>query len=444
MNNSFQSTGSKVILSLVLTLISVTPVCAQEEQPVQEKPLHISVQLLEHGETRNGGLHTEEEESSTSIKSNFLTSRTRLKADYQKEGLQANVTAQHNAIWGQKDGGSISVYEAWAKFTTKNGLFAQIGRQALTYDDERIIGPNDWAMASQSHDVLRMGYEAHGHKAHAILAYNQNPENVNGGSFYKDGAQPYKTMQTLWYHYDVKNIPFGGSLLFMNIGMQGGDPTSAQAPPSTIYQQLWGTYLSYKPEHWSANFSYYRQGGKSEDGIKIDAWMLNVGSTLNLTAQFTLSAGYDYLSGDHDFAVPPKGNMGLTRHQTIKGFNSVYGSHHKFYGMMDFFYVSTYVGGFTPGLQNLYAGTNWKPMEKLSLTAKYHYLATATHLEGKDMTLGHDIELEASYQPSKSIGLSAGFSYMTGTKTMEQLKRADNKGSLLWGWISLAITPFDN
>ena len=37
-------------------------------------------------------------------------------------------------------------------------------------------------------------------------------------------------------------------------------------------------------------------------------------------------------------------------------FYSLYGSHHKFYGAMDFFYVRTFVNGFSPGLQNLYCG----------------------------------------------------------------------------------------
>ena len=58
-----------------------------------------------------------------------------------------------------------------------------------------------------------------------------------------------------------------------------------------------------------------------------------------------------------------------------------------------------------------------------------------------DKSLGHEIELEGSYQIIKDVELSLGFSYMKGTKTMEKLKRAANDSSLRWAWVSLNITP---
>lgn len=108
---------------------------------------------------------------------------------------------------------------------------------------------------------------------------------------------------------------------------------------------------------------------------------------------------------------------------------------------MDFFYISTYVNGFTPGLQNAYIGFTYKPLNKVSLSATYHYLATGIELEGLNKTLGHEVELEAIYDITKDIKLSAGFSYMTGTETMERLKRASDDGSLRWAWLSLKLSP---
>jgi hypothetical protein len=131
----------------------------------------------------------------------------------------------------------------------------------------------------------------------------------------------------------------------------------------------------------------------------------------------------------------------MPRHDVNKGFNPVYGSHHKFYGAMDFFYVGTFVNGFTPGLQNAYIGAACKPISNLSLSATYHYLATSINLEGLNKTLGHELELEASCRLAKDVNLAAGFSYMTGTETMERLKRASGDGSLRWAWLSLHITP---
>ena len=54
-----------------------------------------------------------------------------------------------------------------------------------------------------------------------------------------------------------------------------------------------------------------------------------------------------------------------------------------------------------------------------------------------DLTLGHEIELSASYDLSKEVSLSAGFSYMTGDETMDKLKRSTDDSHLTWAWIDL-------
>ena len=201
-----------LLISLLLALPTI--IVAQES----DNQLDINLQMLEHGEMRIGGISpTNGEETYAPKNAYFLMSRTRLNIDYKRSGLETKVTAQHSGVWGQKGQGSFNIHEAWARLNMKNGMFAQIGRQALSYDDERIIGPNDWAMAALSHDVLKLGYEGHGHKAHAILGFNQNAENIYGGTYYMDGAKPYKSMLVGWYHFDVPKLPLGVSAIAMNI-----------------------------------------------------------------------------------------------------------------------------------------------------------------------------------------------------------------------------------
>ncbi len=424
---------------VVAMLISATSVHAQEKD--KKNQLDIDLQILTQGEIRNGGLtstYESTEEEQDNDHSSFVIERSRIAISFKRERLEMKVTPQHQGIWGQSGRGSFNVYEAWAKYTTTAGFFGQIGRQTLSYDDERIIGPNDWAMAGISHDLLKVGYEGKGHKAHLLLAYNQNADNISGGTYYVNGAQPYKTMHTLWYHYDLPTIPLGASLLFMNIGMQGGEYDGNHR---TEYQQLVGTYIAYNPKFGSFSGSYYRQMGKQEEGMELDAWMAAVKATVKPADTYKIEAGFDYLSGDPYFAVPGKGQSGLTWHKKFQGFSSIYGSHHKFYGAMDFFYVSTYVNGFSPGLQNAYIGGAYYPLKNLSFSAYYHYMATATNLAGAAMTLGHAIELGAVYQFKPYIRISGGFSYMSGTETMEKLKRASSDGSLRWAWLTLHINP---
>ncbi len=420
---------------------------AQADSLDKVNKLSIGMNFLTHGETCAGGLPRSEDnkEKSSEDRSNFLLGRFRLNVDYERPGIQAHATIQNKAVWGTSGNTALKLYEGWVKLTARNGLFAQIGRIALSYDDERIIGPNDFAMMALSHDVLRVGYEGHGHQLHAILGYNQNAENVYSSTYYDNGAQPYKTMQTLWYHYDVPNIPLGASLLFMNVGLQAGEKDNENTPASTQYQQMWGGYVNYHPQHLTLEGSYYRQTGKFVDQLNgygpIKAWMASGKASIKPTDYYGFTLGYDYLSGDDYIPVTFGGTVGLSQHETEGGFSPLFGSRSKFYGILDYFYESAYINGFTPGLQNAIVGVFGKPTNKLTCSADYHYLAVATDLHDLNRTLGHAIDVQASYQFTKDISLSAGYTFMVGTETMERLKQGNSSKYARWGWFSLVVSP---
>ena len=415
-------------------------VCALEpgdtisEPSVKENQFSIVLDAFSRGEIRKGGLPEESDDNLAS----FIVERTLLKMSYERPGLIASVAAQHSGTWGSNETNSLNIYEAWTQLHSKGGFFAKVGRQSISYDDQRIFGADNWAMTAMSHDALKLGYEGHGHKIHLIGAYNQNNKNKNGGSYFSGGIQPYKSMEALWYHYDMPHIPLGASVLFMNVGMQNSDIVKDTC---TFYQQLTGAYFSYRPSRFSAEAAFYYQFGKQEDGLPLEAWMASTKLAYRPQNNLRVYAGYDYLSGDKDFAVPAKGMIGLIRHRTIRGFSSIYGSHHKFYGAMDFFYVTTYNGGFTPGLQNIYIGSSYSPVKNLMLGLSYHYLVTATSLRDNDRSLGHEVELSASYRLMKDVTLGAGYSFMRGTKTMEALKRTSNDRQLQWAWLMLSVSP---
>jgi hypothetical protein len=128
-------------------------------------------------------------------------------------------------------------------------------------------------------------------------------------------------------------------------------------------------------------------------------------------------------------------------HDVQKGFSPMYGSRAKFYGIMDYFFESAYINGFTPGLQNAFIGGFYKPNAKFNCSLTYHYLATATELTKLDRTLGHSIDIQASYRFAKDIVLEAGYTQMHGTETMDRLKQGEGNKRARWGWFSLVISP---
>lgn len=432
--------------SILLTglLLLALPVAGVAQTDTLTNQLSVGINFLSHGEVQGGGLPKATDGADVADVAGFLMGRLRLNVGYQRPGLEAKAVIQNSAIWGAAGNATVSLYEGWVKMSARCGLFAQLGRIALSYDDERIIGPNDFAMASKSHDVLLAGYEGHGHKVHAIFAWNQNGSNVYTNTYYVNGGQYYKTLQTLWYHYDIPRIPVGFSLLFMNVGMQAGEPGSGDNPSRVVCQQVAGAYVKYQPGRFSVEGSYYRQFGKFSNeymyAVPIDAWMASAKASFKASKSLSFELGYDYLSGD-DYVPVPYGGFAMVRHDVQKSFTPLFGSRTKFYGMLDYFYQSAYINGFSPGLQNAYAGVTWSPWEKLTVGATYHYLAVGTQLAGLDSFLGHDVDLSLSCRFTKDIILQVGYTQMIGSETMNRLKQRETVSQARWGWFSLVISP---
>lgn len=431
----------KRILILTVVLLQATLSYAQADTAASQKAHSFSINATawSRGEIRDGALPAQGEKDYAM----FLSSKAVLRLDYAYKALEVRISPKYYGVWGSSSNGGMAVDEAWLGLRHKSGLFFRAGRQKLEYDDERIIGSDDWTMATSTHDIVKAGCERGKHQVHLLLAFNQNDENTNGGTYYIDGGQPYKTMQTLWYHFDP--IPqLGASLLFMNTGMQ--DMTSFYEPEEkriyrTNYQQLFGAYADWHPKNFRMQASYYRQTGRDEYMLAINAWMTAVEADWDVNARWHLNTGYFFMSGDEYYFVPPHGYIGLTRKTEVRGFNPIFGSHHQFYGAMDFFYVETFFGGNTPGLQDFHVAGRWSPVPALNLGASYHFLATGVKLDKLKRGLGHEVELSASWTILKDVKLDAGYSFMQGTETMAFLKRTSERNRLQWGWIMLSVTP---
>ena len=93
----------------------------------------------------------------------FTSQRARLTFGYKWDRLNFNFSVQDVRVWGQdastinnSDGNKLMVHEAWAEVTLMNiadstikakgidNLSLKIGRQALIYDDVRLLGDLDW------------------------------------------------------------------------------------------------------------------------------------------------------------------------------------------------------------------------------------------------------------------------------------------------------------
>lgn len=393
----------------------------------------IDAQLRERAEYRNGVLNPRSEGDAPAF---FINSRARFSLGYQRERLQMKLSAQHVGVWGQDPQidkqGRFILNEAWAKLDLGKEIFAQLGRQPLVYDDERLLGGLDWNVAGRYHDALKLGYESKLNRLHLILAFNQNDEKMKG-TFYANGGQPYKTMQTLWYNGKwAKN--FNASLVFINIGAETGiEPTPTEKEKGeTSYMQTTGTFLTYTPGNWTLNGSAYYQFGKRKtapgETAKVSAYMLGLKAAYKIDPKWSVTLLTDYLSGD------PNSDK-------ITTFDPLYGTHHKFYGGMDYFYAS----GYNKGLWDKQVGVDFKPTPQWALSLNYHHFSstydvmTADGSKGK--SLGSEIDIQVDYVLMKDVKLTAGYSTMLGTKYMDVIKGGNHKSWQDWGWLSVNINP---
>ncbi|MCF0160721.1 MAG: alginate export family protein, partial [Bacteroidaceae bacterium] len=397
--------------SLFAAFLMMLPLAAQ----AQENQIDVSAQIRARGEYRNGqgALRTEGAKPAA-----FINERARIAIDFKrKDNLELRLAAQHVGVWG--DGAQIDknsnfvLNEAWAKFRPSKETFIQLGRQVLSYDDERILGGLDWHVSGRFHDALKLGFENNRHKINVVLAYNQNAENASG-TFYKSSETPtasmdYKAMEMLWYNY--KDKAFSGSLLLMNINRQCG----TEEAPETKNMQTIGTHLQYGTGNLKLTGSAYLQTGKTTGNQSVSAYMWSVTGTLKTSDAFSLNVGVDNLSGQKDNT------------DKCTAFNSLYGTHHKFTGAMDYFVFPGFKNN--RGLWDLNLGATVNLSKKTSLKGNYHYFAVDKKLEGLEKTLGSEIDLQLDWKVMKDVSLTAGYSMMFATKTMVAVKGGGNIGS---------------
>ena len=256
-------------------------------------------------------------------------------------------------------------------------------------------------------------------------------------------------MEALWYHYDFKRW-FCASLLFINTGIQS---TLNNKPDTTFYQQMVGSYVRFRypdeksptaDKQWFINVdaSFYYQLGRTENDLPLNAWMAAIEAKAKVNEWVRLNTGYFHLSGDENYTVPPPGALGMQRHTRDHSFNLLYGSKHQFYGAVDFFYLRSYYGGYSPGLQDWHIGTSFTYKEVFDCKAEYHNLATAVRVQqSPGLMLGHELEITANYRPFKWMTATAGYTFMQGTKTMEMVRRSSKNNQSHWVYLMLVFNP---
>ncbi len=393
----------------------------------------------------------------------FTTQRSRVTVGYQAYRLKFGVALQDVRIWGQDvstfnrttsaDNNAIMLHEAWAEMLLSDTaaksktLSLKIGRQELVYDDQRLLGNLDWAQQARRHDAAVLKFENKSWMLHLAGAFNQNKEgsagtiynsnpagnyaaNTNGGTMYKSMA----------FVYAGKKLKSGSaSFLFLTdqFSKYKTDTVNNTAiktfEPGSWGRATTGFYVTNTFKQFSATASAYYQFGKNAASQKLSAVLLSGYGQYAFSKKVAAGAGIDYTSG---------GVSG----STSKAFDPLYGTPHKFWGLMDYFYAGNGFG--SKGLKDYYIKTKYKPSAALAVSADVHTFYSASNIMAGSTSLnkhfGSEIDVVANYSFTKIIGFEAGYSHFFSTASMvtPAVKNVGNAQSgNNWAYLMINIKP---
>lgn len=420
----------KLIYAIVLLMYVGVEATAQE--------FKLSAEIRPRSELRNGfkKLRTDTQEPAF-----FTEQRSRLNLDYKSDKIIMRLSLQDVRVWGSTNqiyktdpNALMNVSEAWAQYNFNEKFGLKVGRQMISYDNQRFLGGLEWAQQGRRHDAALFIYDdkASKLKLHAGFAFNQvgfEPGMLVGNDY--SGVNSYKSFQYLWAHKDWENGKM--SALVFNDGFQYGatsDSVSQRQTIGLVGSRSFGALTV-------ASEGYYQTGtlGMAE----VNAYMFDLNLTVK-TKVTPITIGYQILSG------------GDNESGEIKNFTPAYGTNHKFNGFMDYFYVGNAHNdkkGNSAGLQDIYINTAFK-VGKGTFKAQLHQFMSAVDIydgsaeagfEKVSGNLGTEIDLIYARSLGKEASLLVGYSQMFATSSMEVLKGGNSGMINNWAFVMLTFKP---
>lgn len=362
-----------------------------------------------------------------------ISTRARLNAGYNTEAYKFYLSLQDVIVWGENrqilpydQNNSFAIFQAWAEIALGKGWSTKLGRQVISYDDQRIFGGLDWAQQGRNHDAALLKYSKGKFLMDVGLAFNQDYSNPTGfqsmsTAYNTSGFFSYKTMQYVYLKQAWEN--FTGSFLALNTGFQKFDTSNAPDGVNSI--QTIGTHLNYKKGSFGVAANAFLQMGDNVDG----AYLASLDLTYKASEKVGLGAGVEIISG----------NDGTT--PDTEAFFPLYGTNHKFNGFMDYFYVGNHANNI--GLVDVHLSANFKLGEKSSLMVKALNFSGAEELPSGEKSLGTELDLVFK-KAFNGYALVMGYSQLFPSDGMYELKGVSEAAAAdmqNWAWAMLVIKP---
>lgn len=437
---------ARSIVTMMVVVLSCQNLFAQ---------LTISGQLRTRTEFRDGQGNPSVRDTAAAF---FTSQRTRLTVDHKSHRLMFHTALQDVRVWGQDastlnrittdtyDG--LMLHEAWGEVNLADtssalkDLTLKVGRQELVYDDVRLLGNLDWLQQARRHDAALLKFSAKDWTFHAGAGFNQNAERRSNTIFngvptgYAAGTNGISTLyKSMQFIYVARKRKWGtGSLLFFKddfsrFHFKAGD--SLKRTPiydrNTWKRVTTGLHLNGTMFN-KLNFtvSAYYQSGRYRNGAKLNDYLLSVATLYAAGKKLSIGPGIDI---------------------TSRRFDPLYGTPHKFWGFMDYFYVADGFG--SNGLMDVYLRLRYKAVDNLMLSVDAHHFSLPNTITDEanvelNSRLGTELDFTFIWNTTKSVSFEGGFCSMFGTPTLTSPKvknvaNADRISS--WAYLMVSLKP---
>ena len=347
--------------------------------------------------------------------------RAALNATYKAETYTVYTSFQEVFAFGDREqtatngNGNFRVQEAWADLKLGAASSLKLGRQTLSYDDERILGGLGWAQQARTHDA-------------AVYKYKKNKFSLDlGGALNTTVDEIYYTANLFSYRdmaftrINSKGENYNISFLAMANTFQNGGDNDIATPATTSRKATLvttGIHAGYNIKNLSLTANLYVQEGERIGGTDVKAAFLSsILANYKFSDKLSISAGYEAISGKTDDSA---------------AFFPLYGTNHAFNGLMDRFYVGNHANAVGLGDFQLSLATK---ISGFAVTLTGHHFTKEGYFDEK---LGTEIDLVIA-KKFKEYSIVGGYSHFFEPSAIADLPTT--KSTQNWAWAMLVIKP---
>ena len=407
--------------------------------PVARAQFTLSAEVRPRAELRDGFKTPSSEGFEPAF---FVEQRSRIYADYAAPKYKLRFALQDVRLWGQtpqifkEELGVSFLSEGWGEFDLGSGGASslRVGRQILSYDNQRFLGGLEWAQQGRRHDAALYKYEPAGKavKLHVGAAFNVDdavpePAYLQGeaANFYTTPGN-YKAMQFAWTNLGFGDGAGSVSILALNATLQDPDTTVSN-------KQTFGLIPRYTlPGGIALAADLYYQTGEL-GGNDVGAYLLGANATFP-TAVTPITVGFELISGKDDDDLTAD----------VTNFSPDYGTNHAFNGLMDYFFVGPANG--SVGVNDFYVKTKFGFGERGGALAAHahHFLTGSRQLDAEgaelDKSMGTELDLVYSRKVAGGVLVHVGYSHLRATDALLEL-RPGNRAGNNWAWLMVTFKP---